>query len=87
MAVRPVIIKYEHDLLNLAYDVIPFMPLYILQTSTFGFKCSLKELPPFVPNDHLFKKFGGNNKEKWEVYANAVRDIMAKEGNIKTSDV
>jgi hypothetical protein len=44
------------------------------------------ELPPFVPNDYLFKKFASPGKENWEIFAEAVRQVMSKASGVPTSD-
>jgi hypothetical protein len=36
------------------------------------------KLPDFIPNDYLFETHKDKGEEKWEIYAWAVRDIMAK---------
>jgi hypothetical protein len=35
-------------------------------------------MPPFVPNEYLFKHHGKEGMEKWEVYAEAIRDIISE---------
>ena len=40
-------------------------------------------LPPFKPNDYLFEKHADKGKEKWEIFAWAVRDVMAKHGKFE----
>jgi len=42
--------------------------------------------PVFTPNDYLFEKFGDGKKAKWEIYADAVREIMCKETGMKPCD-
>jgi len=39
-------------------------------------------MPPFTPNDYLFEKFSDGKKEKWEVYADAVRDVMCEQSGL-----
>jgi len=85
-AVIPVVLKYEWDMLSNAYDAIPFLPLFILHMSTFGFRAVIHELAPFVPNEHLFTKDGAKGKERWQVYSETVRDIMSKAGSMKLAN-
>ena len=40
-------------------------------------------LPPFKPNEHLFEVHKDKGQEHWEIFAWAVRDLMAKKGNFK----
>ena len=59
---------------SLLLGVIPFLNLKI------------KELPVFEPNEYFFKNHQKEGEEKWECYARIMRDIMAKEGNLKLSN-
>lgn len=43
-------------------------------------------MPPFLPNDYLFETHKDKGKDKWEIFAWAVRDVMAKTGNLKKSE-
>lgn len=52
--VKPVFIRYEYDMLNNAYDVMPFFALFVLQCCCFNYRVTFNELPPFIPNEHLF---------------------------------
>ena len=87
--VKPVFIRYDYDMLNNAYDVMPFFALFVLQCCCYNYRVTFNELPPFIPNEHLFthyaKKLGGN-KERWEVFAEAVRDILVKVGGSKRDE-
>jgi hypothetical protein len=40
-------------------------------------KISLIEMPAFQPNDYLYTKHADKGKEKWEIFAWAVREAMA----------
>ncbi len=86
-AVRPVVLKYEAGTLFPSYDIIPFLPFVILQLSVFDYKCTVNELPTFVPNDYLYTTHADKGKEKWEIYAWAVRDIIAKNGDFEKSEI
>lgn len=70
-AVRPVILKYEYGMFSPAYDILPWLALFILQICQNDYKCTVTELPPFVPNEYLFKMQTG--KDKWDVYGQTVR--------------
>ena len=35
-------------------------------------------MAPFLPNEYLFKTHADKGKEKWEIFAWAVRDVMVK---------
>lgn len=44
-------------------------------------------MPIFEPNDYLFEKHADRGKEKWEVFAWAARDAMAKVGGFGQHDL
>jgi hypothetical protein len=44
------------------------------------------EFPPFIPNDYLYEKHKDKGKEKWDIYAWAVRDVMCKVSGIPKED-
>ncbi len=89
--VRPVFLRYDYDMLNNSYDVMPFFALFVLQCCCFNYRVTFNELPPFIPNDYLFnqyaKKLGGEPKEKWDIYAESVRDILVKVGGSKRDNI
>ncbi len=92
-AVRPVFLKYEYADVCPAYDVMPFFALFIFQCCTFGFKVTVNELPPFIPNEYLVKTYakkvtpaGEQPKENWEIFAESVRDVLAKVGQVKKDE-
>lgn len=43
----------------------------------------VRVLPPFTPNDYLFKNHGDGNKPRWEVMGDAVREVMCEESGLK----
>jgi hypothetical protein len=70
-----------------AYDVCPFLPLVIMQLSLlYNTHVNLVEMPAFQPNDYLFAKHADKGKEKWEIFAWAVREAMADATGLKISD-
>lgn len=44
-------------------------------------------MPPFQPNEYLFEKHADKGKERWEIYAWAVRDAMMKAGKFQPIDL
>ena len=85
-AVKPVILKYSYGTFSPAYDVIPFWPMIIMQMSLFDFKCEVLELPTFVPNEYLFTHHANKGKDRWEIYAWAIREAMSLAGDIEKSE-
>jgi hypothetical protein len=43
-------------------------------------------MPDFVPNEYLFETHKDKGKERWEIYAWALRQAMSKASNLPTSD-
>jgi len=85
--VSPMVLRYTYDGLSSAFDVIDYLPLAIMNYSWRGLHCKVHYLPDFEPNEYLFKTHKDKGKERWEIYAWAVRDIMAKTGNFEKSDL
>ena len=54
--------------------------------STFNFKAVIHELPPFVPNSHLFSKCNETGKERWQIFAESIREVMSKATQLKLTD-
>lgn len=70
-----------------AYDVCPFLPLILMQLSFFyNTHVNLIELPAFQPNDYLFTKHADKGTEKWEIFAWAVREVMADAAGMQISN-
>jgi len=67
--------------------VLPFWSLAIMQLSLFfSITCDVIELPLFIPNDFLYKTHADKGKDKWEIYAWAVREVMADASKLKKND-
>ena len=84
--VQPVVIKYSWDKMSPTWEGMPFICHGNMMLNCGTYKCEVSVLPPFKPNDYLFSKHGKEGQEKWEVFAEAVRDVMAKQGNLKKCD-
>ena len=63
-------------------------------TATIFLACSwspirahVKVLPVMYPNDYLYSKHSDKGTEKWEIYAWACRDLMAKVGGFGRHDI
>ena len=48
--------------------------------------CRAKVLPVFTPTEHLLKKATPETPE-WEVYAEAVREVMCEHGKLKKTNM
>jgi hypothetical protein len=51
-------------------------------------KTELIEMPVFAPNEYFWKHHwdGKDPEQKWEVFANAVREAMSEASGLKLSD-
>merc|ERR1711920_619675 len=69
------------------FDVINFWVLYILMASSFCmYNCTLYIMPEFTPTKKMLEMHANKGKEDWEIYAECVREAMAKTGNFKLQD-
>lgn len=91
LPVKPVVVNYDvthqfsiaMDIIDLLYNVFLVMcvPYRVVE---------LVVLPSFEPNEYLYDVYGkemiANGKEKWEVYADAVRDAMCIGSGLKKAN-
>lgn len=55
------------------------LPIIFLNLSWLGIqRIQMKVLPDFEPNEYLFETHADKGKERWQIFAWAVRDIIAK---------
>ena len=74
--VTPMFMKFAYSTISPAYDVLDFLPLAILNLSFCCYNCELTILPDFEPNEYLFETHCNKGKDRWEIYAWAVREII-----------
>ena len=72
--------KFKYNTISPAYEILDFLPLAILNLCSCCFTCVLTILPDFEPNEYLFETHRNKGKERWEIYAWAIREIMQKNG-------
>jgi len=85
--VTPIYLKYPVHGFSSAYDVIDYLPLLIMNLCWAGLKCEVNIMPDFEPNEYLFRKHADKGSDRWEVFAWAVRDAMAKSGEFELSSL
>lgn len=82
LPVTPVVIKYgfnEKGGVSPAWDCFPFgSHCFFLHAMIGRISCDITILPDFKPNEYLLRTHRDKGKEDWEIYAWAVRDIIAK---------
>ena len=87
-SLRPVTLKYSFGMVHPAIEVIdePLL-VFLMCCAVQVVEVTVTELPEFQPNDFLFSKHADRGEEQWEVFAWAVRDVMAKVGQLGVSDI
>lgn len=70
-----------------AYDVIELLPLAIFQLSWSCITVTLVELPDFEPNEYLFTTHADKGNDRWEIFAWAVRSVIAEAGGLRLNTV
>lgn len=80
-------LDYKYSVISPAWDVVPFIPLCVLMLSLCcTITCNVIDLPVFIPNEYLYTTHANKGKERWEIYAWALREILADVGNFTKSD-
>ena len=65
---------------NLLWNTLTFL-------CYFGTKMYYTFLPVIKPTEYMFKNYAHFGKEKWEIYANVVKNMYAEIGKFKMSDL
>ncbi|CDW90333.1 UNKNOWN [Stylonychia lemnae] len=74
----PVCVDFKSDQIYPFHDTKYLTQLLILKVALFfQIKCIVKELPVFLPNEYLFETHKDKGKERWEIYAWAIRDALS----------
>ena len=82
-SVKPVAIKYDYDIVSPQTFLPLAFPIHLLQCTLWNSgTVNLTHLPIFVPTEYLFKTHADKGKERWEIYAWAIRDIISKVGEL-----
>jgi hypothetical protein len=76
--VIPGYFHYDCSGIHVAHDTKHNVFVILLQYCAFDIKAYLTELPLFIPNDYMYETYKDKGKEKWEIYAWAIRDILTK---------
>ena len=83
--VRPVFMKFNGSIVTPDYTM-GALPLIIFCLSSYCMKVTVNIMPPFQPNDWLFKNHEKceSHREttlRWEIFAWAVRDSIIRAGD------
>lgn len=68
-------------------SVCPMYSHIVLIAANIYCSITMLEFPDFVPNEYFWKHHQREGEEKWQTFARCTRDIMAKEGNLGTSEM
>ena len=85
--VTPMYMKFPIHGFSADCGVMDFIPLWFMNMSWAGLKCHVNIMPDFEPNEYLFKKHSCQGTERWEIFAWAIRDAMAKAGDFELCSI
>ena len=86
LPVRPIVVKYSSSYFNPAHDVMPMHIHFVILLSQIVNHIEVTQLPVFAPNEYLFKTHMKTGEEKWQVYAEAVRQCMSDASGLPKSE-
>ena len=79
--ITPCYIKLSKRYLMPCYDCIDFWPLMWIYFACFSFHISeFVIMPEFQPTEWMLDNHRGKSEHDWEVYAECLREAMAKQG-------
>ena len=85
--VTPCFTKISDRMIHPTWETILFWAQYILVASSLCFyNCTLHIMPEFTPTKKMLEMHADKGEEDWEIYAECVREAMAKAGNFKLSN-
>ena len=87
LPVIPATIKYDYTQCSQTTDPLGFGIAVLIFSQFVPTDVYIDTYAPFIPNEYLFTEYrkkltDGDKMEKWQVYAEAVRDVIAKQGNM-----
>jgi 1-acyl-sn-glycerol-3-phosphate acyltransferase len=88
LPIKPIVIKFDPiNKLSLAMDVVEMLfHLFIILCQPIH-TIEIIQLPVFVPNEYLFRNYPGKvSNEDWEVYADALRNVMCKVSGLEKGE-
>ena len=85
--VRPCYFKISDRMFWPGWDVIEFWPLFILVASSLCcYTCTIYMMPEFTPNEKMLEMHADKGSEDWEIFAECVREAMAKQSGYPISN-
>jgi hypothetical protein len=83
--VQPVVLKFTWNSVSPTWEGMPFWAHAILMYCYGTHHVDINILPQFMPNQNLLETYKDKGTDHWEIFAWAVRDVMAKFGDMKLS--
>lgn len=87
LAIQPYVQKYRSFLTCPVYDTPSFLDYNVLLCLAPFASFTVYKMPPFIPNDYMYEHHASKGTEKWEIYAECLREAMAEAGQMPTSDM
>lgn len=85
--VTPMVMCYSLDSsVSVAFDIMEILPLSILNLSWGFMRCKIIKLPEIWPNEYMFNRKEAQGLERWEAYAEVVREVMSKASGLPMSN-
>ena len=86
--ITPQYLKYRECMVYSAFEVVEQGLIMLLNLCWIpGFVCEVGVLPTMFPTDYLYETHSDKGKDKWEIYAWAVREVIMKAGGFKSYDI
>jgi hypothetical protein len=84
--VKPVIVRNQNTKLDLGVGVHG-LALHLMRCLVYLWHSyEIQQLPILSPNEYMFKNFYTDKTEKWEVFAEVVRDVYSEIGGFQKTD-
>jgi len=85
--VTPMVMSYSLDSsVSVAFDIMEILPLSILNLSWGFMRCKIIKLPDIWPNEYMLNRKEAKGLERWEAYAEVVREVMSKASGLPKSN-
>ena len=86
--VTPIVMIYDLGTsVSVAFDIMEVVPLSILNLSWAGMRCKIIKLPDIYPTEFMYTRKEAQGLEKWEAFAEVVREVMSKASGLPKSDL
>ena len=85
--VQPCYLKVSDRMVSPDYAQMDFGVLYtFIAASLCMYTCTFYVMPEFTPTKKMLEMHADKGSEDWEIFANCVREAMAKQGNFKLNN-